>query len=254
MHRCSVAYKTPLYVWPLYYRDPHFEIKTSTSNGESGCSVSEGSTYPGLNYSGISLSGNIKSYVDLEVSSAEALQDFVMSLTVYPLVNSGGTIFHYRNDPLGKNPVSSGITDIILSFNSTMVFLDAFGARNISIGSVAINYTLRENTWNSLSITYDKGKSEIKVSNFSKELGKVSLPTSLSSLELELPGVIRVGGSVGNHSFQGFNGYAVCLVLHQDKFGNDEPMRIIEECSTSKWNISQIQRTGKCDVTLSSKK
>lgn len=233
-----------LYVWPLYYGDPELEISTNTSEGKSGCSVMEGIVHPALAYSGISFSGISQSYVDIEISSATAVEDFSITLSFYPLSTTGGTLFHYRYDPTGDNPVGGGITDVILSFNSTSVFLDAYGPSNTNIGFMSVEHTVVASSWDMYSVTYDISSSELKViSNISHDLDKVKL--SSSKPQLGLPGVLRVGAPIGNYPYKGLQGYAVCLVMHSKKFGHGELKNIIAECAEGSWNTSAVDSSGK---------
>lgn len=238
----SEAYSSAKYVWPLYVGDPHLEITTYESAGESGCSVLEGITHPSLSYNGVSLSGNVQSYVDIVISSANELKAFAITLTMYPLTTTGSTLIHYHHDPNLDDIKGSDITDIIFSFNTTTVILDAYGPNNVNIAYMEIEHQVMVNTWDMISLVYDFDKGEMTVlSRTSKSLGKVKFSSKYD--QLMLPGYLRIGAPIGEYRFKGFQGHAVCLVVHDTTFGHGDMKEILAECSA--WDISKAKSGGK---------
>lgn len=233
------AYSSAKYVWPLYIGDPYLEVTTNSRDGTSGCSVATSETYSTLSYSGISLSGNPQSFVELYISSANELKAFSISLTAYLLSNSGGTIFHYKFDSsIGGDPVGGDIREIVFWFNSTTIVLDFFDKNNASVLSVAEPYKVVTNSWEMFIIRYDFDKIECKIiTETDKDIGKLKL--SGSNLQIRLPGILRLGAPIGL-LHNGLHGYLICLVVHDTTIAHGDISDTRTECK----GLNLVQKTG----------
>lgn len=187
-----------------------------------------------MGYTGLTLSGNINSYVQVEVSTANELQDFAISVTVYLLSITGGTIFHYRHDPnAAGGTLGGGVTDVILWFNSTTTVLEVYGPNNSSIGKFEKEFQFPSDTWETVVLSYDISKGEMKViTKDGKDLEKVKL--SVTKPQIGLPASLRVGAPFGGFSHQALHGHVICLVMHDTKLGHGDISGIVTECPSDR--------------------
>mgnify|MGYP000019394059 FL=1 len=232
-HTCY-AYSSAKYVWPLYIEDPTRESTTEKKLGESGCSVFAGQENALLPYYGVSLSGDVKSYVEVVMSSDNVFVDFSVGVEFYPLSIEGGTVLHYLHDTsLGGDVVTGGLAEFVTAFNSTHAFMEAFDASGSRIGYEEKKFVVLVNAWDRFSLAYDASKPEFKlISDLEKEILKFNLLADKDT-SIALPGRLRVGAPIGDSPYPGLHGGIVCLTMHDVSMGHGDVTKVLEsECAS----------------------
>ncbi|XP_052782391.1 uncharacterized protein LOC128218745 [Mya arenaria] len=229
-----LAYSKPISIWPLYSVNPTYDLRTQTSAGKAGCSLSTGDPFsPTLDYSSVRFQSSPLSVVDLPVPGLETeIEDFSVVVTIKASSATSGTIFHF----VATDNTGAGIHEMSLLFDETSTVLHVKDDNGRSKGEITASPQItiaNVGEWISFAVSYDASKQEIRLfTNIDSHLGTVKLSGGVC---LGQPGIIRLGRPQEGSNGPYFSGDMICCALYNNRFAEGDFSQYISECQNNSW-------------------